>query len=40
MDGIAKLHGPFEVDGKAIIVNYAKNNFTTVYVYLKIVYNS
>ena len=30
MDGISKLHGPFEVDGKAIIVNYAKNTFSTV----------
>lgn len=30
MDSISKLHGPFEVDGKAIIVNYAKNTFTTV----------
>ena len=32
IDAISKLHGPFEVDGKAIIVNYAKNTFSTVWV--------
>ena len=30
IDAISKLQGPFEVDGKAIIVNYAKNTFSTV----------
>jgi len=31
---LEQMPAPLEVDGKALIVNYAKNTFTTTYVFL------